>query len=640
MRLFIEIKNLLLIVYILRKILSLGLLLISLLASVDNCKAQKYSKNIQSVLDSISEIQIPELNTEVNISVNKVNVAELLRALANDVNLNLSVPVNSKVLVSNNFANVKAKDVILFLCAEYDFSIEVFGKIIKLNAPPVVPEVPEPLQISYVNKLLSYDLENASLEAVGKEITKQTKQNIILGPGLNNQKISGFVQEMPIDQAMEQLAFSNQLKVKKKDTNLFVLEPNLAAKEPVETYKTQTSILKLNLEKGASVEVMGEDSISVNVDNYSMQELFFFVAQKLNKKFVLYNPLKAKVSLHVKNINWEEFVYQLFKASPSIYKFQDEICFVGDRKSNILKTTQIIPLQYRSVDKLKEAFPAQELKSLEVNELPELNSFVAMGDADRVLEFKEFIKKIDRTIPVVLIDVIILEVSDTRSVETGIEAGLSDKAVKTSGTVLPGVDMTLSSSSVNNLISDLGLTKLGKVSPNFYLKLQAMESEGLVDIRSTPRLSTLNGSEATLVIGETEYYKEERNDFLGSQNPQLSSQTLFKPVDAELKVVIKPFVAGDGNVTMDIDVSQSDFTERISEFAPPGKVSRQFKSMIRVGNGETILLGGLEEKRKSKTAKGIPFLSRVPVLKWFFSSRTEEDSKTKLNILIKPTIIG
>ncbi|PCH69846.1 MAG: hypothetical protein COC06_06530 [Bacteroidales bacterium] len=617
-------------------------MLISLILSIDNCKAQKYIENIQTVLDSISETQIPELNSEVNISVNKVNVTELLRALANDVNLNLSVPVNSTVLVSNNFSNVKAKDVILFLCKEYGFTLEVFGKIIKLHQPPLVPEEIEPLNIHFNTntKLLSYDLNEALIEEVSREITKQTGKNIVLSPGLTKQMLSGFVQDMSVEKAMEQLAFSNNLKVKQVDESLFVVEPKLPTKEPVGNYQAQASNLKLQLEKGASVEVENENSISINVDNYPLEKLFLYVAQQLNKKFVLFDPLKGKVSLHVKNISWNEFLFQTFKNSESVYKFQGDFCFAGARKSAGLKTSQVIQLQFRSVDKLKDLFPAQEIKDLEIKEFPELNSLIVMGDADRIYEFNEFIKQIDRSIPVILIDVIILEVSDTRGVATGLEAGLSKESVTTGGTVLPGIDMTLSSSSVNNLLGDLGLTKLGKVSPNFYLKLKALETEGKVDIRSTPRLSTLNGHEATLVIGETEYYKEERNDYLGTQNPQLSSQTLYKPVDAELKVVIKPFVAGDGNITLEIDVNQSDFTERISEFAPPGKVSRQFKSMIRIGNGETILLGGLEEKRKSKISRGIPFLSRIPILKWFFSSRSEEDSKTKLNILIKPTIIG
>ncbi|WP_321515379.1 type II and III secretion system protein [Marinifilum fragile] len=623
-----------------KKQLLFCLLFIGVLCLCTTSKAQKYTHNIHQVLDSISIQQIPELNSEVNISVNKVNVAELLRALANDVGLNLSVPVNTNVLVSNNFSGVKAKDVILFLCEEYGFDLSIFGKILKLELPPEIPQEPEPLKISYQkeSKTIGFDLHRAVLSEVSKEITKQTGNNIILSPGLESQQINCFVQDLPVKQALEQLAWSNKLEVKQAEENLFLLEPSL--KQARGQYSGRQSNLNLHLSNGTSVEVLNEKEISIDVDNYSLEQLFLYVAQQLDEKYVIYNPIKGMVSLHVKNISWEEFLYQAFKSTQSIYKFQDDFCFVGDRKTMSLKTTELLSLQYRSVDKLKEVFPAAEIKDLDIKELAELNSFVVMGDADRIFEFKKFIKQIDKTVPVVLIDVIILEVSDTKSVETGIEAGLTDKKVETSGTVLSGVDMTLSSKSVNNLISDLGLTKLGKVSSNFYLKLKAMESEGVVDIRSTPRLSTLNGHEATLVIGETEYYKEERNDYLGTQNPSLSSQTMYKPVDAELKVVIKPFVAGDGNITMDIDVSQSDFTERISEFAPPGKVSRQFKSMIRIGNQETILLGGLEEKRKTHTSRGVPFLAKIPIIKWFFSSRKKEDVKSKLNILIKPTIIG
>ncbi|MGM0528963.1 MAG: hypothetical protein ACQERS_11190 [Bacteroidota bacterium] len=85
---------------------------------------------------------------------------------------------------------------------------------------------------------------------------------------------------------------------------------------------------------------------------------------------------------------------------------------------------------------------------------------------------------------------------------------------------------------------------------------------------------------------------------------------------------------------------QSDFTERISTTAPPGKVERTFKSQIRVKNEEMILLGGLEENRSSKTSSGVPWLSKIPILKWLFSSRNEDKSKSKLNIFIKPTIIS
>jgi len=621
----------------------LGLLFLLILSPAVH--AQSKLDSLQQKLEQLSLEQIPALNTEVNISVNRVRVDEFLRALANDVDLNLSIPNAQEIYVTNNFSKVKAKDVLLFLCDEYNMQLQVMGNIIKLYAPRQNAMLPQPLNISYAagENTLSYDLNGARLGEVAKVITQKSGKNLILAPGLDGQMVNGFVQDLPVYKALEQLVFSNNLRVKKEDELLFVIENRLMKNNRSKSNSNNSTVrsnINLGLRAGTSVQVQSADSITIDVDNYPVAQLFPYVAQQLHKKYATLNPLKGNVSLHLKNVSWDVFLYHLFKGGGSTYKFQNEVCFVGDRSNPELKTVRLVPLQYRSVDKLKEQFPADLMRGIDVKEFAELNSLVLLGDADRIYEFNLFLKKIDRLVPVVLIDVIIMEVTDTKGVETGIEAGLGEEPVETSGTVLSGVDMTLGAGSVNNLLDDLGLTSLGKVTPNFYLKLKALETEGKLDLRSTPRLSTLNGHEATLIIGETEYYKEERNDYYGTQNPQLSSQTTYKPVEAELKVVIKPFVAGDGNITLDIDVNQSDLTTRISEFAPPGKVTRQFKSMIRVGNQETVLLGGLEEKRKSKTASGVPFLSRIPIIKWFFSSRTEENRKSKLNILIKPTIIG
>ncbi len=171
------------------------------------------------------------------------------------------------------------------------------------------------------------------------------------------------------------------------------------------------------------------------------------------------------------------------------------------------------------------------------------------------------------------------------------------------------------------------------------MKLKALEDDGYVNIRSTPRLSTINGNEAKMSIGKTEYYKEERQDYFGTQDPQLSKQITYKEVQAELSVIIRPVVAGNESVSLNVKVEQSDFTERISDEGPPGKTSRKFESIIQVMDRETILLGGLEEELNKRSTKGVPFLSRVPVIKWLFGSNQKSREKNRLNILIKPVII-
>jgi type IV pilus assembly protein PilQ len=161
----------------------------------------------------------------------------------------------------------------------------------------------------------------------------------------------------------------------------------------------------------------------------------------------------------------------------------------------------------------------------------------------------------------------------------------------------------------------------------------------MLKLRSTPQLSTLNGHEATMSIGQTEYYLEVRNDLIGTQNPTVSTSQTYKPITADLSLRILPIVSSEDMVTLEIEVNQSSFTSRIAATAPPGSVERKFSSIVRAANKDMIILGGLEEKENSKSGSGVPFLSRIPVLKWFFGSRTSKMRKSKLTIFIRPTII-
>lgn len=297
----------------------------------------------------------------------------------------------------------------------------------------------------------------------------------------------------------------------------------------------------------------------------------------------------------------------------------------------------------KAAESILTIIPDEVKKDLDIKIDKELNSFVVNGPAENIQRFESFIKYIDKPVPVILIEVMLLEVSRSAIVETGISAGIGDKPTVTKGGVFPTPDITLGAQTINKIINrfdGFGSLNIGNVVPNFYLSLKAMESNGDLKIRSAPRLSTLNGHKAHLSIGETTYYVVTNQSFYGSQIPQASEIKNYQPIDAELSVSIKPLVSGDGQITMDIKVIQSSFNgERIDKDAPPGINSREFTSIIRVKDQDLIVLGGLEEKVKNDSGTGVPLLARIPVIKWLFSSRKREDSRKKLTVLIKPTVI-
>jgi type IV pilus assembly protein PilQ len=237
----------------------------------------------------------------------------------------------------------------------------------------------------------------------------------------------------------------------------------------------------------------------------------------------------------------------------------------------------------------------------------------------------------------------VIEIDKKANIETGINMGIGEAPTPTTGQVFPSLDMNIGASTINKVIggfNGFGSFNLGQVVPNFYLQLKAMESNGNIKIRSSPKLSTLNGHRANLSIGETSYYAVTERNIYGSQNPQTSEITNYLPIDAEFALNIKPLVSGDGQITLDINVTQSTFNgQKIADDAPPGMNSREFNSIIRVMDQDMVILGGLERQVKNDSGQGVPVISRVPVLKWFFSSRKREDSKNKLTILIKPTVI-
>ena len=189
---------------------------------------------------------------------------------------------------------------------------------------------------------------------------------------------------------------------------------------------------------------------------------------------------------------------------------------------------------------------------------------------------------------------------------------------------------------MNSLIdafNGFGIFNLGKVTENFYLNLRALENNSVINLKSTPKISTLNGHDAKLSIGETSYYFEQNNRLINSGlgNDVLQSGQ-WKSTDANLSVNIRPFVSKDEQITLNIIVERSTFLGRQGENAPPGKATQQFESMVRCLNGEMILLGGLDELDKQNSGTGTPGLSKIPVLKWFFSSRRKSNSKLSIDV--------
>lgn len=625
-----------------------------LLAFTMLVKAQDRFAILEQKLIELSKTT-PGLNEKVDLSINGSTIQEFIRAVAASNNLNVNVDPSIDVKISNNFSKVTAQDVFLFLCKSYNLDITFVGPIMSFvkYVPPAAPVktiAAKKINVSYepTASLLSFDLQNDTLSQAAKEITKQTGKNIIFSPDLSGKIVSGFVQNSPLNSALEKLAFANDMKVSVTSDNFYVFEK----KQAVVDNKNQggslngNSLNSLNQNQKPTGGVVVKDGlVSVDAQNIAISELVASVSKELGKEYFLFNELKGNTSLKIVDASYDDFLRLLFNGTEFTFKKEDKIYLLGDRNLEGLRQSKLITLKNRTIDKVLDFIPAELKKGVDIKTFADLNGLIVSGSQPRINELETFIRQIDLVVPLVHIEVIIADVRKSNTISTGISAGIGAKpAAATQGGLVPQVDLSLNATAINNLISGIngfGVVNLGSVTPNFYLTIKALEEQGALKIRSTPQIATLNGHEAKLKVGSTVYYLEVQNNVLnsGNSNPTVTQSQQYKSLDADLSITINPQVSGDEQITMSIGVTQSSFTERISETAPPGKLNRDFQSLVRVKNGEMIMLGGLEENSNSNSGKGLPLISRVPVLKWIFGNRTKSKTENKLTIFIKPTII-
>lgn len=594
------------------------------------------------------------LRQPVEISVTGISIQEFVRALSINNDLNIAIDPSLNYIVYNNFSNETPINIILFLCKQYNLDIEITGTIIYLRSFEKVPEQSKakeiPIKYNPFTQLISMELLNDTLRNVVKEIVNQSKKNIILSPGLDNKTINTYLQDVTVEASLKNIAFANNLNYEKSDENTFLLtvtqqtsgnSNNNYSSSPSQPYTPYTKFRNLNLVANTD-SVNGTESISITAFDIPINEVIQVACDKLKKNYFIYSDIKGNISLTVKEIPFEKLLNLLFNNTTYTYRSDNSIYMFGDRSLEQIRTSKVYQLKYRSSKDMEMLIPSQYRNNIEIKPFVELNSIVISGSAPQIKEIEAFLEQIDRQVPMIHIEVIVMDVRKGRTVTSGVAAGISDKPVPTQGAILPGLNFTLGSGSINDLLSFIPGNKLfniGKVNTNFYLSLNAMEQNENIKIYSTPHLSTLNGHEASLKIGEKAYYAIDQRDVIGNQNPQTVFTRTYQETNADLKINITPMVSADDNVTMVISVEDANFTNPTVAGAPPGLSTRLFKSEIRVKNEDMVILGGLHRDEKSNTGSGLPLLSRIPVLRWFFGNRKKVKMKSQLVIFIKPTIV-
>jgi len=612
---------------------------------------------LQNRLDSLSEF-IPGLNQKVQLSITGVPVQQYLNALGRSNNISFYIDPAVNIVVNNTLSNVTASNILLLLSEQYNLDIGSTGLIITVKnyqdpnrfAKPAGKELI--VKYQQLDNSLTLELNNDTLAAVARKITRLSGRNIIVPGTMQTKLVSAFISGASFDVAIEKLAYANEFKMNKTSDNFYIFQPLDDGEQLYVNGDRSTAVRKtfkpLNSSPSGNVGfytkvVRGQKLISINATNVSIGDLVKSASIELNKSYFVYSDIKGSInSINATDLTYDNFLTLIFKGTEYTFNQENGVYMLGDRRLEGLRANKAVVLQNRSIDTVLAMIPQDWRKGVEIKEFREQNTILLSGSKPQIEEIAQFIKQIDLLVPQILIEVTLIDVHKTRRVATGISAGTAD-SIKTGGTLLPGVDFTLGSKSVNDLLNRLGgvfSTNLGRVTPNFYLNVSALETKNNVEIRSVPKLSALNGHVATLSIGNTVYYKNVTQNIIPSASSNTSIfSNVYQESNANLTINIRPIVSGDDQVTLGIGINISDFTAMPTDGSPPPKSTSKFESTLRVHNEDMIVLGGIERTENSDNYSGVPLLSRIPLLKYIFSSKNKVRSKVVTLVFIKPTII-
>jgi MSHA biogenesis protein MshL len=185
------------------------------------------------------------------------------------------------------------------------------------------------------------------------------------------------------------------------------------------------------------------------------------------------------------------------------------------------------------------------------------------------------------------------------------------------------------------------LFQIGISDHDFSALLDAMSKQGKTDILSSPRVSALNNQPAVIKVATEDVYWE--REFSYTEVPG-QAVGFSKPrwITEGILLKVTPQIGPDRLIIMDIHPS---VTEKVGEsVSSEGDIApilavRETNTVVKVRDGQTIIIAGLLQKREMREVTSVPFLGRIPLLGAVFRKTVEEKKKTELVIMLTPTIV-
>jgi type IV pilus assembly protein PilQ len=420
------------------------------------------------------------------------------------------------------------------------------------------------------------------------------------------------------------------------------------------------------------------DRISLNFQDIEIRAVLQLIADFTELNLVASDTVSGRITLRLQNVPWDQALELVLKTKGLDKRQIGNVLMVApaaeiaERERQQIEANkqiaELAPLQsefvrirYASAANMVQLFSAgsEEGGSLisprgSVVVEPRTNSLIITDTAPKLAEIRELIELVDIPIRQVMIEARIVIAQSDATKNLGIEWGGAylnndnDSITSVSGNTENVVG--LNESVINGtqpqvnypgaLLVDLGVTRnsgfaIGFTSGDLFLtaELSALEAAGEGEVVSQPKVITGDKQQASIKSGTEIPYQE--------SSAAGNTTVTFK--DAVLELDVTPNITPDDRIMLDLQVNQ----DSVGELVPSGQGgfipsidTTQLNTQVLVGNGETVVLGGVFKTEDIESVNKVPFFGDLPYIGAFFRNQSTTHSKTETLIFITPRILA
>lgn len=420
------------------------------------------------------------------------------------------------------------------------------------------------------------------------------------------------------------------------------------------------------------------DRISLNFQDIQVRAVLQLIADFTEMNLVASDTVTGRITLRLQNVPWDQALELVLKTKGLDKRQVGNVLMVApaaeiaERERQQIEAnkqiaelaplvSEFVRIRYANASDLVQLFAAgsedggnltSPRGSVVVDE--RTNSLIITDTAAKLAEIRELIELVDIPVRQVMIEARIVIAQSDASKNLGIEWGGGysnrgeDSVTSISGDTTNVVDLT--ESAINGtdpslsypgaLLVDLGVASnsgfaIGYAASDLFLtaELSALEAEGEGEVVSQPKVITGDKQNAVIKSGTEIPYQE----------ASASGETTTSFKDAVLQLDVTPNITPDDRILLTLQVNQ----DSVGELVPSGRGgfipsidTTQLDTQVLVGNGETVVLGGIFKTEDIESINKVPYFGDIPYVGAFFRSESTSHKKTETLIFITPRILA